>query len=265
MDYRMEYGCNDGDPEQAFLNRICGYENDVPTKIQHRKRINLFFRLMNDLKAKGELTGSDAAVDIGCGTGFYSALISSMGFKKVTGVDIGQQSVDNAKRHFFSSVPGREIDYVQGDAQVFRRDSEFDLVLCTEVIEHTDDPMAVIRNIRDMMKPSGIAIISMPNLVSIPMFELIAGSKLRKKPLDLETQQHLDYPFFKVIEMFKESGYEIIHYRGTNMFVGAFSTKFLYGRSGFAVVNRLDSLISKYLPFCCFSQYFYVVLRRSKA
>lgn len=265
MEYSIDYECNDdGDPRQALLNRIYGYQNDIPTKIQHRKRINLFFSMMKDLKKRGLIKGYGEAADIGCGSGIYSSLISGFGFEKVTGIDICRDSLDCARQQFSSIEKGKEIIYLQKDAQEFHPDSLFDLVLCTEVIEHTENPLMVVDNIRNMLKPDGIAIISMPNLVSIPMFELIAGSKLRKKPLDHESQQHLDYPFFFVIDMFKKRGYEIVQYQGTNLFVGAFSTKFLYGKQGFAVLNRLDSYLSKNLPWCCFAQYFYIVVRKSE-
>lgn len=261
--YNIDFECNDDDPDQALLNRIYSYENDIPTKIQHRKRLNLFYTMMMDLKKRNLIKENAEAADIGCGSGIYTALISEFGYKKVTGVDISTIGVENAKNFFPPIRNGREIEFIIGDAQTYNPDSAYDFILCTEVIEHTDNPTAVIDNIGKMLKPDGIAIISMPNLLSIPMFELIAGSVIRREPLEQEAQQHLDYPFFDVIEMFKKGGFEIVEYRGSNLFIGAFSTRFLYGRSGFAALNRLDSWLGKKLPLCCFSQYFYIVIRKS--
>jgi len=42
-------------------------------------------------------------------------------------------------------------------------DCEFDLVICTEVIEHTFYPKSILKEIKRVLKESGFAIISLPN------------------------------------------------------------------------------------------------------
>jgi SAM-dependent methyltransferase len=42
-------------------------------------------------------------------------------------------------------------------------DGAFDRVICTEVLEHTEDPAAILAEIRRVLRPGGIAVITVPN------------------------------------------------------------------------------------------------------
>ena len=57
--------------------------------------------------------------------------------------------------------------------------ASFDCVICTEVLEHTRDPAAVLAEIARVLKPSGRAVITVPN------DPLINGAKavLRRTPV----------------------------------------------------------------------------------
>lgn len=53
--------------------------------------------------------------------------------------------------------------YFQGRIEDFVPERAFDLVLLLNLIEHVEDPGAVLSRIRDLLQPSGIALIKTPN------------------------------------------------------------------------------------------------------
>jgi len=66
----------------------------------HKMRIYLFTELMKELIETKTITKFDSAIDIGCNRGFYSKLISELGFKKVIGIDIDEPLLKLAKEKF---------------------------------------------------------------------------------------------------------------------------------------------------------------------
>lgn len=55
-----------------------------------------------------------------------------------------------------------EIDYVCDSSEIPVPNESFDVVLCTEVLEHVPAPIAVLAEIARVLKPGGIALITAP-------------------------------------------------------------------------------------------------------
>jgi SAM-dependent methyltransferase len=97
-------------------------------------------------------------LDVGCGNGSLSLPIASLGYR-VVGVDLDPGSIEHARQ--VNPFPNARFKLVNGD----RLDlpEQFDLVICSEVLEHLYNPMPLIRAIADAMKPGAFAIITVPN------------------------------------------------------------------------------------------------------
>jgi len=92
------------------------------------------------------LDGRDEArvLDIGCGAKPYLPWIAPYA-REYIGID---------------AAPGPYVDeVVQGEELPFD-DASFDLVLCTQVLEHVEDPVAVLSEIHRVLRPGGAALIS---------------------------------------------------------------------------------------------------------
>lgn len=85
-----------------------------------------------------------SVVDIGCGDQPYEALFHTFAARYVA-VDV---------------VPRPRVDVVAPAEALPFNDSSFDCVLCTQVLEHSEDPQKVIREARRVLKPQGVAILS---------------------------------------------------------------------------------------------------------
>lgn len=98
-------------------------------------------------------------LDIGCGTGYGSNLISAH-FKRVYGVDISHEAINYAKKNWKS----KNISFIVGSGTdiPFRNDT-FDIVIAFEVFEHIKDWRKFLLEIKRVTKKNGKIYISTPN------------------------------------------------------------------------------------------------------
>jgi 2-polyprenyl-6-hydroxyphenyl methylase/3-demethylubiquinone-9 3-methyltransferase len=93
-------------------------------------------------------------LDVGCGGGLLSEEFAALGCA-VTGVDRSLPSLAAAREHAGRS--GLNIDYRQASAEALPFDAaQFDVVCCCDVLEHVDDPDAVVAQIARVLKPGGV-------------------------------------------------------------------------------------------------------------
>jgi methionine biosynthesis protein MetW len=97
------------------------------------------------------------ALDVGCGDGArYGARVRESGVE-IHGVDISEVAVEAARAR---GVDARVASL--GEPLPFA-DASFDVVICLEVLEHLVDPAAVVHEINRVLKPGGLALLSVPN------------------------------------------------------------------------------------------------------
>lgn len=101
-------------------------------------------------------------LDIACGEGYGSALLAKWGAESVLGVDIAPAAIDAAKSNF----SGPAVSFVQGDivqSEILDGETDFDLIVSLETIEHVDDPEKFLLTLKKHLKPDGVIIVSCPN------------------------------------------------------------------------------------------------------
>lgn len=98
-------------------------------------------------------------LDAGCGVGWGSCLLAAAGASSVTGVDIHPQALENARERADGAA-----EFVQGDLAALPFDDDrFDVVVCFEAIEHVPDPERALDELRRVLRPDGLLLISSPN------------------------------------------------------------------------------------------------------
>ena len=101
-------------------------------------------------------------LDSGCGSGFYSSYIlnspSIPAKKKVVGVDIQDWLDEKLRRH-------REFEFFRRDgSNTGFKSSSFDIVLSLDVLEHTEDDSAYLRECYRLLREDGVFILVTPNI-----------------------------------------------------------------------------------------------------
>lgn len=262
--YRVDFRCDDHDPLQRLLDDLYGYREDSETRVLHRVRLNLFYRLMEELIARRVVTRFGAALDIGCNAGAYSKMLSDFGFRTVTGIDIDRGQIARADAAFAMASPERTIQFRVADAEELDPAPRYDFILCTEVIEHTARPGRVVENLAAALAPGGIAVVTMPNAFSLPYFLARTAYRLKRKPRDLVFEDHLRYPFWRALRLFASHGLEVVLTTGANLWLDGRTIGMLSRTGLLARVSRAQFPLARRWPLKYAAMFFCMVLRRPR-
>jgi 2-polyprenyl-3-methyl-5-hydroxy-6-metoxy-1,4-benzoquinol methylase len=114
---------------------------------------SLILRLLDRERASGSL------LDFGAGTGELLARLHGLSrFDRLAGIDLFPRP---------ATLPAA-LDWHQQDLNdVVRVADRFDTVICSETIEHLENPRHVFRALRRLVRPGGLLILTMPNQESI--------------------------------------------------------------------------------------------------
>ena len=98
-------------------------------------------------------------LDIACGTGYGTQILAERA-AKVYGIDVSQEAVEYAAKNY----PRKNIIYKQGDAvKTPLPDSSVDVVISLETIEHIPAPEPFVKEVKRVLKPGGVFVVSTPN------------------------------------------------------------------------------------------------------
>jgi SAM-dependent methyltransferase len=132
-------------PKKSLLHRTKGW-------LDRR----LFARVLRDVPGD-----SLSVLDVGGGAGWQlnvaKAADPRVRFTQVVDFDPGAAQLARQNGH----------EYFCGRIEDFQTDRKFDLVLLLNLIEHVEDPLAVLKKTRDMLSPKGTALIKTPNYRSL--------------------------------------------------------------------------------------------------
>jgi ubiquinone/menaquinone biosynthesis C-methylase UbiE len=106
-----------------------------------------------------ELCRNASVVDIACGEGYGSALLATVA-ADVTGIDIDPSVVKFASGKYVRN----NLRFLQGNTSAIPLNSaSADIVVSFETIEHHDQHDAMLQEIKRILKPGGLLVISTPD------------------------------------------------------------------------------------------------------
>jgi len=119
------------------------------------KRAEIIFKIIEKYKPK-------IILDAGCGRGFYLYGISLYKFAtEIHGIDINEKYLKIAK----NINQDKRVKIKKGTIyKLPYKKNFFDLVICSEVLEHLKDDKKAIKELHRVLKPNGKLIITVPNI-----------------------------------------------------------------------------------------------------
>jgi len=180
-----------------------GIKRNILQRFWHKNKLAVVLSLIR-FKPKSIL-------DVGCASGwFLSSLVERFPKARCCGIDIYSDGIKHAKKLY------PRINLKVADAhKIPYASNTFDLVVCTEVLEHVTDPKSVLQEIKRVLKNKRNAIIELDSgslLFSIVWF------LWRKVNGKVWNDSHV-YPFNlrKLSKMITDCGFEIINKKKFNL------------------------------------------------
>ena len=120
------------------------------------------YQIINQVIRTAITSGNQSIVDIGCGTGeLLSHLAMEFSPQNLLGLDISKVGVLKAKENY----PNLNFALIEVCDDGFRSKSlksAADIVVCSEVLEHLEEPNEILRFISNSLLSSGVLIVTVP-------------------------------------------------------------------------------------------------------
>lgn len=205
-------------------------------------------------------------LDVGCGNGNISRYIGSKGHD-VLGIDISEATIKKAIS--LTNMPNVSFKNIAAE-ELVEASETFDLVICSEVIEHLDTPSIVVEALKSLINKDGILIVTVPNgfgprelFITKPLqwmkskapgiynavntFKKALGYSGATVQSDAENLTHVQF-FTKdsLINLISKNELKLIHFRTSNFIEGVFPYSLLAKRS--KKLQEVDCWMADQLP-----------------
>lgn len=126
-------------------------EDNFLQRMWHSRKLKTVVNLI------GKKNNPKNILDVGCASGWF---LSELAFRypktKHVGVDAYKKAIDYGKKRY------KNLKLICADAHSlpFPKES-FDVIICTEVLEHVENPQKVLKEIKRVLSKDGVAIVEM--------------------------------------------------------------------------------------------------------
>jgi len=174
-------------------------------------------------------------LEAGCGSGSLFKFLLAEKFD-VTGTDYSEKLLNMARK---KNLPINLFQADLTDESLWKKyESTFDSVVSSEVLEHIDDDLKVLKIIFSTLKPNGVLVLD------TPAFNFLYS------PLDKKIGHYRRYTKKTLREVLEKAGFEVEEIRYWNL-MGFFGwlTSFKLLKKDFSVVNRswIGNLLGSWL------------------
>lgn len=127
-----------------------GIKNNLLQKIWHEQRFKEVLQITEPTSGR--------VLDIGCHSGTFTEKIATkLGTKKLYGIDISRSAIKQIRKR----IPLGKFKVEDAHNMVFHANF-FDVIYCIEVLEHLDNPIKVLSEMKRVLRKGGKVIILVP-------------------------------------------------------------------------------------------------------
>jgi SAM-dependent methyltransferase len=156
----------------AHPERIVPDETEPGIVALHRKRYEFALPFCE---------GRDV-LDAGCGVGYGTSFLAGHA-RRVVGVDLDPEAIAYARGHYAAA----NVEFREGDVQALDLpDASFDAICSFETIEHLPDGAAFLAEMRRLLRPGGVFLVSTPRAASTELRPANPFHAVELAPADFE-------------------------------------------------------------------------------
>lgn len=148
----------------------------LPIRLIERRRLAIIAQMA------GPTDGLDV-VEVGSGGGHVLRMFRGA---RLTAIDVSDVFLAMARKN----LAGYDVRFIKGEVdKLDLPEASFDRILCTEVLEHCVDPEAILAAMARLLRPGGVAVITVPN------DPLILGLKgfVRRTPIGYVLRDRIEW------------------------------------------------------------------------
>jgi methionine biosynthesis protein MetW len=159
----------------------------------------------------GMIAPGSRVLDIGCHSGILGGYLRTNKSCYVVGIDTDANALSDASERLNKAWVGNvELagwsDLVRGHEQ-----KPFDVILFGDVLEHTRDPLSILKEARSLLKPDGQVIVSIPNVAHWRIRLGLVAGKFEYTESGILDRTHLRfYTHRSATELLRAAGYRIV-------------------------------------------------------
>jgi len=245
-------------------------------RIADRKRVDFIAEVLkNSLPPNGKI------LDVGCGNGVISRHLGKLGYN-VLGIDVSEKTIETARS--LTTLPNVSFQTKSAE-ELVASGERYDAVICSEVLEHLNDPGALLDVLYQTLAENGKLIVTVPNgngpresFVTKPvlnlrrknnwLWKLIVGMKKSMGYSGTTIQSaadnldHIQFFSKKDLEQLSQShGFKITGFGKANFVEDVFPFSFFAKR--ITVLQKIDCKVADVLPYH-FTGGFFTVWEKAK-
>lgn len=148
-------------------------------------------------------------LDIGCGVGTIDFYLASKNIN-ILGIDISKKGILTAiKNKNNLNLNNKNVNFKNIDFSKFRTTFKYDVIVCSEVLEHIDRDKMSVKKINNLLKKGGVVVASSPSK-NAPLYKLHLLDKF-----DREVGHKRRYLESEFKSLFLESGFRVLKIKKT--------------------------------------------------
>ena len=106
-----------------------------------------------------ELIGRGKKIlEIGCATGYFGKFLKEKRDCVLWGIEVQEKAAELARPHYEKILVGDVAELLESISE------RFDVILCSNVLEHLTDPLGTLLRLKKSLKTDGCFVIALPNI-----------------------------------------------------------------------------------------------------
>lgn len=181
------------------------YENyhkvsSIPKKIISENN----FTYRNIIRVIKKYNKGKRVLDIGSGVGTLDFYLASKG-KSVTGIELSKGAVEVANKSARALNLRKSTKFIRGNFLKETLKDKYDLVICSEVLEHLTDDSGALRKISNLVQKEGFIILTVPS-VNAPLYKMGLADKFDKR-----VGHKRRYSYRELKRLVENNGFKVIY------------------------------------------------------